>query len=71
MFKDKKCYYYGGSPTFRAASGEGGGGGRSPKKKKMHLTNCLKRGLRPFAGGLPKNREESFFERGVDTSMRF
>ena len=73
MFKDKKCYYYGGSPTFRAANGGGGGGGRGEvtKKKTMHLTNCLKRGLRPFAGGLPKNREESFFERGVDTSMHF
>ena len=47
----------------------GGEGGRHQKKN--NAFDELPKGASTICRWVTKNREESFFERGVDTSMRF
>ena len=42
-----------------------GWGGCGWYTKIIYMGNCLKRGLRQFAGGLAKNREKGAFEEGL------
>ena len=60
MFKDKKCYYYGGSPTFRAASGEGGGRGEVTKKKNA-FDELPKKGASTICRWVTKKQGGEFF----------